>query len=39
MIQEIIAYGILAVAVVFLARKFFFKKKKKNGCDTDCGCH
>jgi len=40
MIQEIIAFGILVVAVAFLARKFFFKpKKKKNGCDTDCGCH
>jgi large-conductance mechanosensitive channel len=38
MIQEIIAFTILALAVVFLARKYFFKKKKKGGCDTDCGC-
>ncbi len=41
MIQEIIAFGLLAVAVFFLAKKFFFKKKnnkKSGGCDTDCGC-
>jgi len=38
MIQEVIAFGILAVALVFLGRKFFFKKKKKDGCGTDCGC-
>jgi hypothetical protein len=39
MLQEIIAFTALAIALVFLARKFFFKKKKKGGgCDTDCGC-
>jgi len=37
MIQEIIAYVILAAALAFLIRKFFFKKKKgKNGCDSGC---
>jgi len=38
MTQEIIAYIILGLAVAFLIRKFFWKKKKKGGCDTDCGC-
>jgi hypothetical protein len=38
MLQEILAFTALAVAVVFLVRKFFWKKKKKGGCDTDCGC-
>jgi hypothetical protein len=39
MIQEIIAFGLLAVAVAFLAKKFFFKKKKDKNCGNDCGCH
>ncbi|MFT3794623.1 FeoB-associated Cys-rich membrane protein [Flavobacterium sp.] len=39
MIQEIIAFALLAVAVVFLARKFLFKKKRKGkDCGNDCGC-
>jgi len=39
-IQEILVYIILAVAIVFLLRKFVFKPKNKKGkCDTDCGCH
>ncbi|MFV5683833.1 FeoB-associated Cys-rich membrane protein [Flavobacterium sp. GB2R13] len=41
-IQEIIAFAALAVAVAFLIRKFFFKKKKSDkncGSDDDCGCH
>lgn len=41
-IQEIIAFVALALAVAFLIRKFFFKKKKsgKNcGSDDDCGCN
>lgn len=37
MIQEIIAIGLLVVAVGFLVKKFFFKKKK-DGCGPDCGC-
>lgn len=40
MIQEIIAYVLLGIAVVFLAKKFFFKKKKSKNCGSDdCGCH
>ncbi|MBD3581683.1 FeoB-associated Cys-rich membrane protein [Flavobacterium selenitireducens] len=39
MIQELIAFGILGVALLYLGRKFFYKKKKNNdNCGTDCGC-
>jgi membrane protein implicated in regulation of membrane protease activity len=38
MTQEIIAFTALAVALAFLIKKFFWKKKSKGGCDTDCGC-
>ena len=39
MAQEIIAFLALAIAVVFLIRKFFWKKKSKKNCgDDDCGC-
>ena len=34
MYQEIIAFGLLAIALAFLIKKFFFKKKKSN---KDCG--
>nr|WP_231739673.1 FeoB-associated Cys-rich membrane protein [Flavobacterium sp. TAB 87] len=37
MIQEIIAFVILAFALLFLIKKFFFKsKKKKSGDCNDC---
>lgn len=37
MAQEIIAYVILGLAIAFLVKKFFFKKRKKNGgCDSGC---
>jgi large-conductance mechanosensitive channel len=40
MIQEILAYLVLATAVLFLVKKFFFKAKKKKNCSDDgCGCH
>ncbi|WP_319800124.1 MULTISPECIES: FeoB-associated Cys-rich membrane protein [Flavobacterium] len=38
MIQQIIAFGILIVAIVFLVKKFFFKKKNGKNCGNDCGC-
>lgn len=39
MIQEIIAFLILAVACAFLIRKFFGKKKSDKNCGGgDCGC-
>ncbi|MDN3675492.1 FeoB-associated Cys-rich membrane protein [Flavobacterium branchiarum] len=40
MVQEIIAFAILAIAIAFLIRKFFWKPKNKKNCgDNDCGCH
>ncbi|MCV9932412.1 FeoB-associated Cys-rich membrane protein [Flavobacterium sp. LS1R47] len=40
MVQEIIAFIILLVAVAFLIRKYFWKSKKKGNCgENDCGCH
>ena len=39
MIQEILVYVGVLLALVFLVRKFFYKPKKKEGnCDTDCNC-
>jgi hypothetical protein len=40
-IQEILSYVTLGVAVAFLVKKFFFKKKKKlnDNCGSDCNCH
>ncbi|MBZ4044619.1 FeoB-associated Cys-rich membrane protein [Flavobacterium hibisci] len=39
MIQEIIAFAILGLAVGFLIKKFFWKPKKKKDCgDGNCGC-
>jgi hypothetical protein len=39
MIQEIIAFGILLIAVGFLIKKFFWKSGKKKDCgDGNCGC-
>jgi hypothetical protein len=41
MVQQTIAYLILVVAVAFLIKKFFIKKKKKGkDCGSDgCGCN
>ncbi len=37
--QQILVYIVLALAILFLVRKYFFKPKKKSGgCDTDCNC-
>ena len=39
MIQEILVYVGVLLALVFLVRKFFYKSKKNDGnCDTDCKC-
>lgn len=38
--QEIIAFVLLGIALVFLYNKFFGKKKTKKNCGSDdCGCH
>jgi membrane protein implicated in regulation of membrane protease activity len=41
MIQEILAFAALVIALAFLIRKFFLKKKnsKKNCGGDDCGCN
>ena len=40
MLQEILAYSALIIAILFLIKKFFFKKKKSDkNCGTDCGCN
>jgi len=39
-IQEILTYIILGLAIAFLVKKFFFKKKKNDkNCGGDCNCH
>jgi hypothetical protein len=40
MIQEILAFGILILAIAFLIRKYFWKKKSDANCGNgDCGCN
>lgn len=40
MIQEVLVGLALVIAVGFLVKKFFFKKKKSGDCGEDnCGCH
>jgi len=36
--QEVIMYLLVALAVVFLVKKFIFPSKKSKGCSPDCGC-
>ena len=40
-IQTILVIVSAIGALLFLVRKFIFKKKnsKNNDCDEDCGCH
>jgi membrane protein implicated in regulation of membrane protease activity len=41
MVQEIIAFVILGIAVAYLIKKYFFKNQKSNkncGSDDGCGC-
>ncbi|WP_299883958.1 FeoB-associated Cys-rich membrane protein [uncultured Lacinutrix sp.] len=39
-IQNILVFTTLAFALLFLVKKFFWKKKTKKACGTDdCGCH
>lgn len=41
MFQKILAFVTLGIAIAFLIRKFFLKKKKsdKNCGNGDCGCN
>ena len=36
--QEFITYLLVALAVVFLIKKFVFPSKKNKGCSSNCGC-
>ncbi len=36
--QQLIAYTLVATAVIYLLFKFFKKNKAKSGCDDNCGC-
>ncbi|MDO5978657.1 FeoB-associated Cys-rich membrane protein [Flavivirga spongiicola] len=41
-IQDILVFTAMALAVMFLIKKFFWKKskpKKTCGGDDSCGCH
>ncbi|MCH4552005.1 FeoB-associated Cys-rich membrane protein [Aestuariibaculum lutulentum] len=40
-IQNILVFSAVALALLFLIRKFLWKKKtsKKSCCNDDCGCH
>ncbi|WP_299156063.1 FeoB-associated Cys-rich membrane protein [uncultured Tenacibaculum sp.] len=38
MMQEIITYIFVGLAVFFLVKKFFFKTKNDKNCNTDCNC-
>ena len=42
-IQNILVFSALAIALLFLVRKFIWKPKKKSskacGNDDGCGCH
>lgn len=36
--QEFLVYIALVISIGFLVKKYFFKTKKNEKCDTDCGC-
>ncbi|WP_340914129.1 FeoB-associated Cys-rich membrane protein [Polaribacter butkevichii] len=38
LMQEIITYIIVVLAVAFIVRKYIFPSKKKKGCSSGCGC-
>ncbi|HIP48696.1 MAG TPA: FeoB-associated Cys-rich membrane protein [Lutibacter sp.] len=38
MMQDILVYITVFLALVFLLRNFFFKPKKKKACGKDCDC-
>ncbi|MBP8793441.1 MAG: FeoB-associated Cys-rich membrane protein [Lutibacter sp.] len=35
--QELLVYIALAIALVYLVKKYFFKSKNKSSCGTGCG--
>jgi hypothetical protein len=39
LMQEVVVYFVVALAIVFLINKYVFPTKKDKNCNTDCGCH
>lgn len=40
LLQEVLAFIVLGIALVYLFRKFFWKKKEKKSCGHDeCNLH
>lgn len=40
LIQNILVFTAILLAIGFLVKKFFWKKKSNKSCGTDdCGCH
>jgi len=37
--QQILAYGLVIIAVIYLLFKVFKKNKAKAGCNDNCGCN
>lgn len=37
-VQTILSIALLVIAVIYLGRKFFFKKKKNSCGENNCGC-
>lgn len=38
MFQEFVVYFVLGFAIFYLIKKFLWKGKDKNNCDSDCNC-
>jgi len=40
-LQNILVYLALLTALIYLVKKYFFKKKNRSssGCESDCNCH
>ncbi|WP_432788539.1 FeoB-associated Cys-rich membrane protein [Polaribacter marinivivus] len=39
LMQQIVVYILVFLAVFYIVKKYFFNAKKNKGCNTDCNCH
>ncbi|MFC4268299.1 FeoB-associated Cys-rich membrane protein [Polaribacter marinivivus] len=39
LMQQIVVYILVFLAVFYIVKKYFFNTKKNKGCNTDCNCH